>query len=1090
MRQSVSSDYSVFAQAAGKIIHWRVSIKQTNSLSEAQSVGTWVDVTDHVQNDSFDSIKTSVETIDGKLQTDQLSLIGLDIQWWKTNIFAWTSYLECKIDFWINNLTADTITLFAGWIDNLGGQWITTADEKTNTIKFNINSYLEYAERISAVRLCQQVINQNVMNGIVGSSGSAQMGSELSPQTGFENAGDNLSVYGGYTATRIATGYNSSCCCQVTSSGGGTPSNQAYETGPSIVLGQTYRICFWAKSVSGDTNLNVQYNNKWSFTLPTTWTYFEIDYVSPINGSPVLGFYLNAIGVFLIDNLSIMQFLNGTQGVLLFNINGIFATNCNLTGYVLPKGIHTLAYQYNSGAPQMTLDDGPDVSLPASPSYVTLSDNYGHQIQIYSIPANWALVDSTQDIIVLSTGDVLPWTWYTFCSIFTVLKKLYAMIGITSYTFDNFVLSTYNGRWTTSFYELPPGDSYYANPETIYWDSTNSVLWIGIGDKVYQRNMTTNQYTSIAQLASAAGYSIVRFFPDRIISNGELWGIATKAGLQTILFCLTISTSSISSWVLTYHMPLTEAYKPYTICYIGGYFYSAYDIGGSYNNLFFGKFNCTNYAQSTTTPINGQSNGAPYNTVCVFNNNGSLSWFFIRTFPSSQLIASRYDGNVGYTPFATNLTMINSEGVYSPSDNRFYGTSSATGNLCYVNCTTGAYTEISHIGGINFVLLGSSIYFQTSDTFTPTQYLLSGSFPIGGDAFTLPNGSVMQSPCKMTIDATNNKIYLILGSSGLLAMYSPTINLALENELVGDQNTIIDVLKELANFNLRPRISSTKIGQVLRRIDQNGNLITSGNSLTLMIDNTSDLKEEKSIDVSDCVDITNSTDEVDYDGTEFGTGETDEFDAQRVNSISNDLIPTRLLPDFAYWIYKCASKVKCRYTIKTPLLPFFQYETFDGATLNYSGKIQAITTPELCTDGDFSSAGDWVLGSGWSISGGVANSGTQGNYLSKNGILTIGKTYKLELDITASTPFRLYGLIGGGWSTFLNCTTVGHQIFIGVADGTNFQLVASNSAGLNPVTIDNVSIKEVINGGVSPGIILGQTMNKDGSTEFQVEILQ
>jgi hypothetical protein len=60
MRKSVSADYNIFARAAGKIIHWKVSIKKTDSLSEAQSSGTWIDVTPYLDNSIPDNISDRV----------------------------------------------------------------------------------------------------------------------------------------------------------------------------------------------------------------------------------------------------------------------------------------------------------------------------------------------------------------------------------------------------------------------------------------------------------------------------------------------------------------------------------------------------------------------------------------------------------------------------------------------------------------------------------------------------------------------------------------------------------------------------------------------------------------------------------------------------------------------------------------------------------------------------------------------------------------------------------------------------------------------------------------------------------------------
>jgi hypothetical protein len=163
MRKTLSDDYTVFAHAAGKTVHWKVSLKKTASLSEAQSAGTWIDVTPYLSREqSLDGIRDSVELSFGKFTASSIQLTGLGIAWWKANIFNAANYLEAKVEFWINNLTADTLVVFGGWVDKKGDAWQVKFAERGDTAAFTIFSYAELGERMSAADVTAQPVDDDV----------------------------------------------------------------------------------------------------------------------------------------------------------------------------------------------------------------------------------------------------------------------------------------------------------------------------------------------------------------------------------------------------------------------------------------------------------------------------------------------------------------------------------------------------------------------------------------------------------------------------------------------------------------------------------------------------------------------------------------------------------------------------------------------------------------------------------------------------------------------------------------------------------------------------------------------------------------
>ena len=112
---------------------------------------------------------------------------------------------------------------------------------------------------------------------------------------------------------------------------------------------------------------------------------------------------------------------------------------------------------------------------------------------------------------------------------------------------------------------------------------------------------------------------------------------------------------------------------------------------------------------------------------------------------------------------------------------------------------------------------------------------------------------------------------------------------------------------------------------------------------------------------------------------------------------------------------------------------------------------------ELVTNGSFDTDSDWSKGTGWSISGGKAiHTGAQ-SLLSQINVFTIGSKYKISFDLSdadSSNYIRLLTshYVGGG-----NYSTNGTQVVYVTSNITQLYIY-----GVGDVTIDNVSVKEVI----------------------------
>jgi hypothetical protein len=110
---------------------------------------------------------------------------------------------------------------------------------------------------------------------------------------------------------------------------------------------------------------------------------------------------------------------------------------------------------------------------------------------------------------------------------------------------------------------------------------------------------------------------------------------------------------------------------------------------------------------------------------------------------------------------------------------------------------------------------------------------------------------------------------------------------------------------------------------------------------------------------------------------------------------------------------------------------------------------------EVVVNGDFATDTVWTKGTGWTIGSGVATASSSAN-LVQAAILTIGKWYKVSVDVVSYTTGPLYA----GTISNLRAlpTGAGTRTIIFLADATSFYL-----SGLNAFTgsIDNISVKEL-----------------------------
>lgn len=116
--------------------------------------------------------------------------------------------------------------------------------------------------------------------------------------------------------------------------------------------------------------------------------------------------------------------------------------------------------------------------------------------------------------------------------------------------------------------------------------------------------------------------------------------------------------------------------------------------------------------------------------------------------------------------------------------------------------------------------------------------------------------------------------------------------------------------------------------------------------------------------------------------------------------------------------------------------------------------------PELVTNGNFSDdSTGYFLGPGWSISAEQAShTGTAGN-MRQSSILTLGKYYKLTVDVTTQSSgfFRLYAGSGTGYLWPFGTSPGTRTIILQCSTDTSLYIQSDGTC-----TIDNVSVRELL----------------------------
>jgi len=116
--------------------------------------------------------------------------------------------------------------------------------------------------------------------------------------------------------------------------------------------------------------------------------------------------------------------------------------------------------------------------------------------------------------------------------------------------------------------------------------------------------------------------------------------------------------------------------------------------------------------------------------------------------------------------------------------------------------------------------------------------------------------------------------------------------------------------------------------------------------------------------------------------------------------------------------------------------------------------------PELIGDPGFDDAGYWSISASWAISGSkaTATSSGSGDGIGKVGVLTIGKTYRMEVTLSNYSGTGDFAFRISGWTARFD--TNGTHVETLEATSTEFKLNGYNPDGSGD--FDDISVKEVL----------------------------
>lgn len=645
----------------------------------------------------------------------------------------------------------------------------------------------------------------------------------------------------------------------------------------------------------------------------------------------------------------------GTNGLILDQIPGIYATDANVSSYVLKAGVHIVHYSYNSGSRVASLDDGSNASL--SNGATTLVNSAGDQkltIYIRDITKLPSSDDLSQDVIVTTPTDTLPRQWFRRVSARAALTSIYTQMGITTTVFDALQMNTHDGAAAVSFLDQPPGDFAVSGYRwAMVTDGTD--LFIGVGHKVYKRTMATDAYALVATLT--AGDRITKLMYNA--RNNDLWiyyggnvdgeGKIRRYDIGGASLSAEVAiANSHKANVLVFDAEYTAASWEYCVLYADASAKSICRVDGSSLAV------TTLFSQATLgyTGSDGPDLGLGYLRASIrygFSASDATYGYYHEIYVDA-FGAWVDDGQVNIDVPDPSHTIA----AYDPDEDKIYYWDPVTSKVKVCDRTGTSGTDVLTLASGDLIY---NMHFANSKTYLTTDP--DGAiYSLESGASTLLSSSPGVTTKWNTLSYANSRLYGIDSSGRLFQLHTALAFYVDIGDFEGKsvQQALTDTLNA---FLLIATISSTKAGRIYRRGNDDGDAQTSGNTLTLTTDEISSFsKETNVVQAIEWVEVTNGVTTHSYDGTTFDADLT--ITGRRLR-ISNALIPNEIVKSLAYWLYQFFSTTRHLYTIELACVPLFQYEVFDAVSASLTTERLAETISGLIVGQTLRSDGSMQL---------------------------------------------------------------------------------------------------------------------------------
>lgn len=612
----------------------------------------------------------------------------------------------------------------------------------------------------------------------------------------------------------------------------------------------------------------------------------------------------------------------GTEGIILKHIPGIWVIDANITSYVLKAGIHTITFDYNGGTERAKLDDGEWVELPTVAGTAVLANKEDDErIQIYVIPADLYTLEGelVDDLIVPTAGETLPFQWYRTISSRKLLSKCFTAFGVTSQTFDDLLVSTYNGLREVSYLDVAPDDPDILPPIQAMASKDDDTIYVAVGAEVYARNYDTQVYTLLGTMAS----DVDRLFYDA--TNDWLWIVY---GVGTKLKVYRFATSDLS----------TEHTFTATADVTGIDLFKANDsiiFTTTADTIRHIVYNGTTFTDAELFTAGGLT--PAFTSIGTWGRIGNANTFYFNGVSAGQKTVHYISwGGASWTDGADFSTHTDdfTYAAFDVSDLEIYYWDSVNRRMRGLTSST----EVTVIDLVAFSLDVQDVYYDpvAETTYFTTILEQVALYSIRSEVATLEQDEDIES---IPGTLTSNDTYLFGAAPGRrLWQFGTTLAMFVEEADMEGMTIKAALNKCCQAFNLVYHISSIKAAYVYRRGDDNGTPQTSGNTLTL----NSDLAENISKDnlygkAYGYIRIDNKDEAHSYDGTTgpvvFDKGV---FGEVRKLEITNDWIPTPLILHLLFQMWQFFETDRSLYRIPTNIVTLFQYEILDQLTANFS----------------------------------------------------------------------------------------------------------------------------------------------------------